>query len=121
MRHVLFGVAVALSLLGCTRRETDVDRSGTARTTGAPTVSSDKSGAGAPMSDDDVTVRVRGAIMDGSRLSYAARNVIVVVSKGVVTLRGQVSDARASAAIEQRARRTPGVERVDNQLEVSRK
>jgi len=121
MRYALYGAAVALSLLGCTRRETDLDRSGSTRTTGAQAQTTDNSGAAAPMSDDDITVRVRRSLMDDSRLSYGARNVTVMTSKGVVTLRGYVADERDSAAIEQKARQTPGVERVDNQLEVSSK
>jgi osmotically-inducible protein OsmY len=121
MRYALFSVAVAFALLACTRRDNDLDRSGTTRTTGAQTQNIDKSGAPTPMSDDDITVRVRRSITDDSRLSYGARYVTVIANKGVVTLRGHVDDERDSAAIEQKARQTPGVDRVDNQLEVSGK
>jgi osmotically-inducible protein OsmY len=118
MRYAAFIAVVALAVLSCSRRDNDLDRSGTTRTTGAPQTG-DKSGAAATtLNDDDITARVRRSISNDSMLASSARNVTVQTNRGVVTLRGQVDDERDSAAVEQKARQTQGVERVDNELEV---
>jgi osmotically-inducible protein OsmY len=111
MRYAALTVAVALAFIGCSRRSSELDRGGATRTTGAQTE---------PSSDYELGDRVRRSIADDATLAYAAKNVTVVANKGVVTLRGQVDDEQESAAVERRARLTPGVERVDNQIDVSK-
>ena len=60
---------------------------------------------------------VRKAIVDDKSLSVQARNVKVLASGGVVTLRGPVNNADEKKRIEQLARNVPGVTSVKNELE----
>jgi osmotically-inducible protein OsmY len=71
-------------------------------------------------SEADVTAtrEVRKAIVDTDGLSMNARNVKVVTRDGVVTLRGPVDSTEEKARIAGLARKTAGVSRVVDQLEV---
>ncbi|UGB37184.1 BON domain-containing protein [Frateuria soli] len=66
----------------------------------------------------DLVAGVRKAIVDDGKLSVKARNVKVVASNGVVTLRGPVASAQEKARVEQDAASVRGVIRVDNQLDI---
>jgi hypothetical protein len=68
--------------------------------------------------DRTLTQRVRQAIVSNQALSTNAKNVKVITSAGVVTLRGPVNSAEEKAMVAAAARQTPGVARVDDQLEV---
>jgi osmotically-inducible protein OsmY len=115
MRYAVLAAAVAFTLASCSRRENAVEKAGTTRTTGA----TDTSVAATPPDDAEISVRVRRSIQSDAMLASSARKVTVSTENGVVTLRGEVDDERDSAAVEQRARQTPGVLRVDNQLDLS--
>jgi len=60
---------------------------------------------------------VRKAIVDDKSLSVQAKNVKVVASGGVVTLRGPVNSADEKTRIEQLAKNVHGVKSVKNELE----
>ena len=56
--------------------------------------------------------------MDDDTLSTNAHNVKIITVDGVVTLRGPVKSAAEKAAVADKAHKTAGVVRVDNQIEV---
>jgi osmotically-inducible protein OsmY len=68
--------------------------------------------------DVEVTRQIRQGITDADSLGMNARNVKVITSNGVVTLRGPVTSAAERSTIETIARNTAGVKRVENQIEV---
>lgn len=69
--------------------------------------------------DRTITQRVRQSLMDDESLSTNAKNVKIITSNGVVTLRGPVNNEREKNEIARRARSVNGVRNVDNQLEVA--
>jgi osmotically-inducible protein OsmY len=73
---------------------------------------------GTSAEDIRVTQTVRQALTNNDQLSVNAQNVKVITRDGVVTLRGPVKDAREKAAVVAAAKRTAGVKRVDDQLEI---
>ena len=68
--------------------------------------------------DRAITQRVRKAVVDNDALSTNAHNVKIVTDNGVVTLRGPVDTAQEKNTVVAAAQMTPGVKRVDDQLEV---
>src|SRR5262245_55688924 len=102
MRCVAISVALALAICGCSRKNSELDRPGTTQTTGAQSDNAsvnerDRSGAnptpmnqGENSSDLETTARVRRMLIDDATLSIDAKNVKVITSNGVVTLRGPV-------------------------------
>jgi hyperosmotically inducible periplasmic protein len=66
-----------------------------------------------------ITQDVRKAVVDDGALSFDAKNVKIVTSGAVVTLRGPVKDLAEKNAIEAKAKQVAGVTRVDNQLEIA--
>ena len=68
--------------------------------------------------DRTITQHVRNAVVDNDALSTNAHNVKIITQDGVVTLRGPVNTATEKATVVAAARSTPGVTRVDDQLEV---
>jgi hyperosmotically inducible protein len=117
---VLFGLAVtALGGFAACDRTSGADADNTARNardgngkTVTPTDQSENEG------DRAITQRVRKNIVDNDALSTNAHNVKIVTANGVVTLRGPVNTAQEKNTVVAAAQMTPGVKRVDNQLEV---
>lgn len=68
--------------------------------------------------DRGLTRQIRQAIAADDSLSTSARNVTVITTDGVVTLRGPVANEQERNAVAAKAEGTAGVERLDNQLEV---
>jgi osmotically-inducible protein OsmY len=73
---------------------------------------------GSSEGDMRITTEIRKALMADDDLSMNAKNVKVITVDNVVTLRGPVDSAQERDQIAALARKTPGVARVDNQLEV---
>src|SRR5262245_53616897 len=73
---------------------------------------------GGSEADRTITEHVRKAVVDDDALSTNAHNVKIITQNGVVTLRGPVNTATEKATVVAMARSTPGVTRVDDQLEV---
>lgn len=69
-------------------------------------------------SDLKITQQIRQGLMKLDDTSMDAKNVKIITSGGVVTLRGPVDSAQEKAAIAKLAQTASGVTRVDNQLEV---
>lgn len=65
-----------------------------------------------------VTQQIRQGVMKLDGASMDAKNVKIISSGGVVTLRGPVDSAQEKAEIARLAQNTTGVSRVDNQLEI---
>jgi osmotically-inducible protein OsmY len=70
--------------------------------------------------DVTITAEIRKQILDQSELSVNGRNVKVMTSQGIVTLRGPVASEQERDSIEAIAHKVAGVAKVDNQLEITR-
>jgi hyperosmotically inducible protein len=68
--------------------------------------------------DRTVTQQIRRAVVADDSLSTIAKNVKIITTNGVVTLRGPVQTPHEKEAIEAKARQLAGINQVDNQLEV---
>ena len=71
-------------------------------------------------SDIKITADIRQAIIKNKSLSVNAQNVKIITRNGVVTLRGPVESKKESTKIKKIAKHTPGVSKVDNQLEIKK-
>jgi hypothetical protein len=71
--------------------------------------------------DRDITAGVRKQVVGDENLSMQAKNVKIITTGQVVTLRGPVKSEAEKKAIGEYAARAPNVKRVDNQLEVETK
>jgi len=69
--------------------------------------------------DSMLAQRIRKALTEDSTLAPTARNVKIVSRGGNVTLRGLVRSQAERKAIEVMARKEPGVNSVDNLLQVT--
>ncbi|MCX7099701.1 MAG: BON domain-containing protein [Methylococcales bacterium] len=68
--------------------------------------------------DLKITAAIRQAIIKNSHLSVNAQNVKIITRNGKVTLRGPVESKKESKKVKKIATHTPGVLKVDNQLEI---
>lgn len=73
---------------------------------------------GQSTADVKVTAAIRSAVLADKSMSMNAQNIKIITKDGVVTLRGPVNSLNEKNSIESIARATPGVTRVENQLEV---
>jgi hyperosmotically inducible protein len=71
-------------------------------------------------SDLRITQSIRKAVVADGDLSTNGKNVKIITQAGKVTLRGPVQNEGERYAIEQKAKRAPGVKEIDNQLEVEK-
>jgi len=74
---------------------------------------------GGEAADVKITAAIRRAIVKDDSLSLNAHNVKIITREGIVTLRGPVESAAERTKIAQLAENTPGVKRVDDQLEIN--
>ena len=70
--------------------------------------------------DIKITAHIRKAVVKNKSLSANAQNVKIITRNGVVTLRGPVESKKESKKIKKIAKHTPGVLKVDNQLEIKK-
>jgi hyperosmotically inducible protein len=68
--------------------------------------------------DVELTRKIRQDLMADKSLSTDAQNVKIVTLNGVVTLRGPVETQAEKHKIDAFAKKTAGVKKVDNQIEV---
>src|SRR6202011_5302431 len=85
------------------------DRSGETKTSGDQSNSSQ---------DVKITAAIRRAVVRDHSLSMTAKNVKIITSNGMVTLRGPVNTAEEKTKIEQLAQSAAGNAKNDNKLEV---
>ncbi|HKC50421.1 MAG TPA: BON domain-containing protein [Myxococcota bacterium] len=71
--------------------------------------------------DVRITQLLRQTLTHNRALSIDAQNVKIITREGVVTLRGQVQNTAEKSAVAMAAKRTEGVKRVDDQLELDAK
>ena len=65
----------------------------------------------------EITRQIRQAVVTDATLSLGARNCVIVTNAGVVTLRGDVTQAEHDA-IDRHARSIAGVTRVEDELHI---
>jgi hypothetical protein len=86
----------------------------------------DRHGALTPMdqgssaTERNITASIRKGVVADKSLSFTAKNVKIITTGSKVTLRGPVKSEQERSAIEARAKQTPGVTEVDNQLELAK-
>ena len=68
--------------------------------------------------DVKITAAIRRAVVRDHSLSMTAKNVKIITSNGMVTLRGPVNTAEEKTKIEQLAQSAAGNAKIDNKLEV---
>ena len=68
--------------------------------------------------DIRITAHIRKAVVRDKSLSIDAQNAKIITRSGVVTLRGPVANEAESKRLEKIAKKTRGVVKVDNQLEI---
>jgi osmotically-inducible protein OsmY len=135
LAHALCTALIGSALLatGCNKTEGQ----GTTKTTsGEPTKPADNTGvnerdkSGTTMlptdqaenpTDRDITAGIRKQVVGDDNLSMQAKNVKIITTGQVVTLRGPVKTEAEKKAIGEYAARAANVKRVDNQLEVETK
>jgi hypothetical protein len=69
--------------------------------------------------DRTLTQQIRRAVVADDSLSTIAKNIKIITIDGVVTLRGPVQNPREKEIIEAKAQQIAGIDRIDNQLEVT--
>jgi hyperosmotically inducible periplasmic protein len=69
--------------------------------------------------DLGITQKIRQGVVKDDTLSMSAKNVKIITTGGVVTLRGPVKSDGEKTSIGALATGVPGVKRVDNQLEIA--
>jgi len=70
--------------------------------------------------DREITQNIRQRIIADSSLSMTAKNIKIITTDGVVTLRGPVASTQEKDTIARKINEIKGIVRVDNQLEVTR-
>jgi hyperosmotically inducible protein len=68
--------------------------------------------------DIDISASIRRDVLAEEGFSVNAKNAKIITADGRVTLRGVTESAAEKARIGEIAGKTPGVKRVDNELEV---
>jgi hyperosmotically inducible protein len=69
-------------------------------------------------SDIKITAHIRKAVVRDKSLSIDAQNAKIITRSGVVTLRGPAGSEAESKRLQKIAKKTRGVVKVDNQLEI---
>lgn len=72
-------------------------------------------------SDRRITQKIRQIIIEDSALSQNGKNIKIITIDGVVTLRGPVNNAQEKNNIVNKAKNTPGVTDVNDQIDVLKK
>ena len=68
--------------------------------------------------DIRITAHIRKTVVRDKSLSIDAQNAKIITRSGVVTLRGPVANEAESKELQKIAKKTRGVVKVDNQLEI---
>jgi osmotically-inducible protein OsmY len=115
MRRLVVAVVLGLGLaLGACRDETTGTASTTSHVLITDPTAADQSNAA---SDLALAGEIRRALVADERLGMRAKNVVVVVRDGVVTLRGDVANRPEHHLVVARVVSMPGVVRIDDRIE----
>ncbi len=68
--------------------------------------------------DRTITQRIRQALVEDDSLSTNAKNVKIITTNGVVTIRGAVNSEKEKTDIGRKIKSISGIRSVDNQLEI---
>jgi hyperosmotically inducible periplasmic protein len=126
MKKAILMSMLALLTIGCERqdkkenalpKDSNVDAAKNADGTGKN--AQDKEGQLEDEMDRTITRNVRQALMGEDGLSKNAKNVKIITTGRIVTLRGPVPTAHEKEIIERKASQIKGVERIDNFIEVT--
>ena len=90
-------------------RKNERDRSGETTTSGDQSNSQE---------DVKITAAIRRAVVRDNSLSKTAKNVKIITTNGMVTLRGPVKNDAEKTKIAELAQSAAGNAKIDNQLEV---
>jgi len=71
--------------------------------------------------DVETTRKIRQAIVKDKKLSTYAHNVKIITKDGMVTLKGPVKSEQEKEAVEEKATRVAGKEKVKSEIEVAEK
>ena len=112
MRRLVLVLVLGLGLLAC-RDETTGTASTTSHVLIPDPTAADQSNAA---SDLALAGEIRRALVADERLGMRAKNVVVVVRDGVVTLRGDVATLQEHQLVVARAVSVPGVVRIDDRI-----
>lgn len=112
-RHVFLALASMILAGGCDKKSGSAAGDIGATERGPSALQQGNSRA-----DLDTTQAIRKGLMADDTLSFDAKNVQVVTTGGVVTLRGPVKNQAERAAVEDIARRNAAGNRVDTQLTI---
>jgi osmotically-inducible protein OsmY len=125
---VMLVLGLALNIAGCAQKTETETTSGETTTQGS-TETSPATGTnetpptamdqGQSEADVTITQTIRQAVVGMESLSFEAKNVQVITSNGVVTLRGSVENDGEKTLIVNLAQQTPGVTRVDDMIQVT--
>ncbi len=74
---------------------------------------------GQSKADIDLTQQIRRSIVNDKSLSVDARNVKIITINGFVTLKGPVASEQEKRAVEQKAVRLAGTDKVKSELDVA--
>lgn len=130
MRILLLIAALSVVLVSCENRkeqpgspaQTEYDSDNTARNVrdrdSMAKTSFDQSES---TMDRTVTQKIRQALMADDALSTNAKNIKVITINGVVTLRGPVANLQEKEEIVRKVSNIQGINRLDDQLEVTRR
>jgi hyperosmotically inducible protein len=134
MRKTIVQISLvsSLALAGCSNRNASQPSAKPAESTGevAPDNTKinqrDRGGATVTPLDQSnqdadlkITQDLRQRLVNDDGLSFDAKNVKIVTSGAVITLRGPVKSQTEKQSIESAARAVPGVASVDDELEVT--
>jgi hyperosmotically inducible protein len=118
MKKVLFLVTIcSLTLVACDRPENKPKNTLLSEQDSATKMPLDQSES---EMDRTITKRIRQTIMSDDTLSINAKNIKITTINGMVTLRGMVTTAKEKEDIASKAKDVPGVQGVENQLEITR-
>jgi hyperosmotically inducible periplasmic protein len=118
-KQFLLFSSLCLLLTACENMGNRTDNTGrNARDRSSQTVTPGNQGE--TETDRLTTQRIRQAIVEDDSLSTNAKNIKVITSNNVVTLRGIVNDEREKNEIEQKVKALNGIKKVQNELEISR-
>lgn len=137
MKNIILLSTIAFAVLGCDRADrrttppnstslnADADRTYNADNTGRNVRDRDgttlTSGDQSETDQDrNITARIRQSLMRDDSLSSNAKNIKIITINGMVTLRGPVATAAEKDAVARKAQGIVGVNKIDNQIEVTR-
>jgi len=130
MRTTALGLVLVTLLFGCSKKDNASKNDQPSQTTAAAPDNSgrnerDRNDAtktagdqSESQADRTISQNIRKAVTADDSISTNGKNVKIITSDGVVTLRGPVKSDAEKSNIANKAKQVAGVKNVDNQLEI---